>query len=117
MFAQLLDQLTILLVHLLDLPEVLIILNRFIVRLILSSQGSNLGTRELGQRTQEKTVDDQSQCIETTSDQRQPKDGEEADFQEAEHFAVGLEVRDIVEAAETESSSDRDKLRTLKDGN
>ena len=70
MFAQFLDQLTILFVHFLDLPEVLIVLNGFIVRLVLSSQGSKLGTRELGQRTQEKTVDGQSQCIETTSDQR-----------------------------------------------
>ena len=70
MFAQFLDQLTILFMHLLDLPEVLIILNGFIIRLVLSSQGSKLGTRELSQRTEEKTIDGQSQRIETTSDQR-----------------------------------------------
>ena len=64
------DQLTILFVHLLDLPEVLIVLNGFIISLVLSCQGSKLGTREFGQRTQKKTVDGQAQCIEATSDQR-----------------------------------------------
>ena len=68
MSAPFLCQLTILFVHLLDLPEVLIVLNGFIIRLVLSCQGSKLGTRELGQRTQEKTVDGQAQRIETTSD-------------------------------------------------
>ena len=70
MFVQFLEPLTILFMHLLDLPEVLIILNGFIVRLVFSCQGSKLGSWELGQRTQEKTVDGQAQCIEATGDQR-----------------------------------------------
>lgn len=43
-------KLTIFLVHLFDFPDVFIILDRFIVRLIFASQSGKLRTRKFGQR-------------------------------------------------------------------
>ena len=79
---------TIFLVHLFDLPEVLIILNSFVVGLIFSSQGSKFGAREFGQRTQYKTVGCQTKCVKRNSSKRQPKNGESTNLQETEHLVI-----------------------------
>ncbi len=49
-------KLTVFLVHLFDFPDVFVVLDRFIVELIFSSQCGKFRSRELGQRAQEQTV-------------------------------------------------------------
>lgn len=105
---------TIFLVHLFDLPEVFIILNRFVVRLIFASQGSKFWARKLGQRTENKTVYCQSKRVKPDSSQRQPKNGEDTNFQETEHLVIDWNFQALEEVVEMGFINREDELDVME---
>lgn len=60
-----LGSLTILLVEFLDFPQILVILNGFVVRFVLSRQGCNFWPREFGKRAQKQTIKGQTGSIQS----------------------------------------------------